>query len=241
MTLRRNNKNVSIKFFRSLFVQSRSDRHYNCFSLWAIFFEPTRNGAGSKTIFYFPLHFQIIIYSRAIFPVLYHPRWKTNRPKSNVAKSTITGPRIATDKSRYGNHCRTPMRLAFSSLRESSCWLPAVIQLLVRKHSQDARHQRAIALKSLVVGFVVRENAASFFFLRSFCRMYFRSGFSCEKRPMESQFAVLLSRSPGADHTSFMANEKREENNRKRVWRSHWRGKYISARVTFKRSTWKRT
>lgn len=66
------------------------------------------------------------------------------------------------------------MRLAFSSLRESSCWLPAVIQLLVRKHSQDARRQRAIALKSLVVvGFVVRENAVSFFFSLPFAECIF--------------------------------------------------------------------
>lgn len=55
------------------------------------------------------------------------------------------------------------MRFAFSSLRESSSWLPTVIQLLVRKHSRDARRQRAIALKSLAVGFVVRENVFRYF------------------------------------------------------------------------------
>lgn len=38
-----------------------------------------------------------------------------------------------------------------------------MIQLLVRKHSQDARRQRAIALKSLAVGFVVRENVFRYF------------------------------------------------------------------------------
>lgn len=103
------------------------------------------------------------------------------------------------------------MRLAFSSLRESSCWLPAVIQLLVRKHSQDARRQRAIALKSLAVGFVVRENAFRYlpFFRFPFAECIFDRALTAKKRPMESQFAVLLSRSLRADHTSFMANDKR--------------------------------
>lgn len=78
--------------------------------------------------------------------------------EGNVAKSTITEPRIAMDKSRYGKSLQCAMRLAFSSLRKSSSWLATVIQLLVRKHSQDTGRQRAIALKSLAVGFVVREN-----------------------------------------------------------------------------------
>lgn len=143
---------------------------------------------------------------------------------SSVAKSTITGPRIATNKSRYCNRCKA--RLAFSSLRESSSWLPAVIQLLVRKHSQDARRQRAIALKSLAVGFVVRENVfrcllfSFFLFLPLTSPNVFSIGlYQREKRPMVSQFAASLSRSPRVDHTSFVSHSKAKKggggNNRK--------------------------
>lgn len=143
------------KIFLVTFVESCSDKQYNHFMLWTIRANENETGL-SKTILYFPLHFQIII--SPISPLCRIIRDGKPIGRSNVAKSTITGPRIATNKSCYGNHCRTSMRLAFSSLRESSCWLPAVIQLLVRKHSQDARRQRAIVLKSLADGFVVREN-----------------------------------------------------------------------------------
>lgn len=130
-TLRKNNKNMidlSVNF-----IESYNDNLLqSCYS-FSDMCQRERNRT-QKQYFIFRYIFRLLYpFSRYII--------RDEKPigQSNIAKSTITGPRIATDKSCYGNHCRASMRLAFSSLRESSCWLPAVIQLLVRKHSQDAR------------------------------------------------------------------------------------------------------
>lgn len=69
------------------------------------------------------------------------------------------------------------------------------------------------------------------FFFRS-RRMYFRSGCTREKRPMESQFVASLPRSSRADHTSFATKRQKKKERGKIIEKRLARGGEVRARNT---------
>ncbi|KAL0133696.1 hypothetical protein PUN28_000975 [Cardiocondyla obscurior] len=136
---------------------------------------------------------------------------KNQSAKATSLESTITGPRIATDKLRYGNHCRAAMRprfflfaLSFEKARFVTSFfsLPAPLPFLLPN--------------VLSIGALAAKNGQ-----------------------WSPNSPALLSESPGADRTSFTADDKKKrkiiEKELDRVGEQS-----ISVRITFRRLKWKK-
>lgn len=89
-------------FLVTFVVPYNNTRYIINFILWTV--RANRNETGHSQKQYFIFHYIF----RLLYPTCCVIRDEKPIDEGNVAKSTITGPRIATDKSRYGNRCRAP-------------------------------------------------------------------------------------------------------------------------------------